>query len=39
MTIINIIAIIAAAAIVWLAVCIAIYKKRNDTRADLSERK
>lgn len=39
MNTINIIAIVAAAAIVGLAVCIALYKKHNGTRADLSERK
>lgn len=35
---INTIAILAASAIVGLAVCIAIYKWRNNTRADLSQR-
>lgn len=34
----NTIAIFAASAIVVLAVCVAIYKKKNNTRADLSQR-
>ena len=34
----NTIVIIAASAIIGLAVCIAIYKKKHNTRADLSPR-
>lgn len=35
---INTMAILAAAAIVGLAVCVAIYKWKNNARADLSQR-
>lgn len=35
---INTMAILVAAAIVGLAVCVAIYKWKNNTRADLSQR-
>ena len=34
----NTIAIIAASAIIGLAVCVAIYKWKNNARADLSQR-